>query len=216
MNVADAALLRRQARSPDVPQHERELALFTLLYKDLTRGAYADFLADLALVPPDATESGGLYDLLGNERIPVGLFVKSAFPTDFRCPDLREIAARLVKDPRAPTLRLCLADFMLANGFDYFSLDGQPPRDELGGTPSHFPGAPFSRLEIYKEIIADPKAAAGDKAYALYRAVRCYAPSGNNSCGGKEVPVEQRKAWFNRLKRDYPGSNWAQNLQYYW
>ncbi len=59
-------------------------------------------------------------------------------------------------------------------------------RTELGGTPSDFPGKPYARLETYRAIIADPKAAppVADKAYALYRAVRCYAPAGNNACGG--------------------------------
>ena len=53
-------------------------------------------------------------------------------------------------------------------------------------------------------------------AYALYRAVNCYAPSGNNQCGGADVPQEQRRAWFQQLKRDYAGSQWAQKLRYYW
>jgi hypothetical protein len=30
------------------------------------------------------------------------------------------------------------------------------------------------------------------------------------------VPVAQRKAWFLRLKREYPSSRWAQELKYYW
>lgn len=65
-------------------------------------------------------------------------------------------------------------------------------------------------------MIADPKAGAEDKAYALFRAVNCYGPSGNNNCGGTEVPIEQRKAWFQRLKKDYPASSWAKALRYYW
>lgn len=43
-----------------------------------------------------------------------------------------------------------------------------------------------------------------DKAYALFRAVNCYAPSGANACGGKGVDAVVRKAWFQRLKRHYP------------
>ena len=59
-------------------------------------------------------------------------------------------------------------------------------------------------------------ATADQRALALNRAIRCYGPSGYNSCGGVEVPVEQRRAWFQRLKRDYPNSRWAQSLRYYW
>ena len=65
-------------------------------------------------------------------------------------------------------------------------------------------------------IIADPAAAPADKAYALYRAVNCYGPSGNNSCGGVEVPPAQRKAWFLRLKKDYPTTSWARDQRYFW
>jgi len=46
--------------------------------------------------------------------------------------------------------------------------------------------------------------------------VRCYAPSGNNTCGGEEVEESQRKAWFNTLKRQYGGTKWAKELEYYW
>ena len=51
---------------------------------------------------------------------------------------------------------------------------------------------------------------------ALNRAVRCFAPAGSSSCGGNDIPVAQRKAWFERLKRDYPQSPWARDLKVYW
>jgi hypothetical protein len=105
---------------------------------------------------------------------------------------------------------------MYDNGFDEISLDSQPPADQLGSTPTRFAGKPYSRLEAYKGIMASTTATAEDKAYALYRAVRCYAPSGSNSCGGPGVELPQRRAWFQKLKRDYPKSRWAQELQYYW
>lgn len=57
---------------------------------------------------------------------------------------------------------------------------------------------------------------ADDKALALNRAVRCYAPGGNNSCSGTEVELAQRRAWYFRLKREYPQSRWARDLKYYW
>ena len=65
-------------------------------------------------------------------------------------------------------------------------------------------------------MIANPKAAKEEKAYALYRAINCYAPSGNNSCGSQEIPLSQRKGWFNTLKRQYGTSQWAKQLKYYW
>jgi hypothetical protein len=46
--------------------------------------------------------------------------------------------------------------------------------------------------------------------------VMCYSPSAYNSCGGEDVEIAQRKAWFTRLKRDYPASQWAKKLCFYW
>ena len=52
-------------------------------------------------------------------------------------------------------------------------------------------GKSTSRGDIYANIIADPKAPADGKAYALYRAINCYAPSGNNTCGNAEHSFER-------------------------
>ena len=65
-------------------------------------------------------------------------------------------------------------------------------------------------------MIAGVNTTAADRAYALYRAVNCYAPSRINRCGGTEVPPAQRKAWFQRLHTDFPASHWAEALEYYW
>lgn len=215
MNVADAGLLRKQATGAKAP-HERQLALFTLLYKELSRGAYRDFGADLALVPAGAASDTNFYDLLGSEALPLGLFLKPTQATDIDCQTLKRTAADLAATPGSPHARLCLADFFRVNGFDQFVLDTQPPKQDLGGTKTLFAGPVYSRLEVYKSIIADPKVPGDDKAYALFRAVNCYAPSGNNSCGGVDVDKAVRKAWFARLKSDYPKSSWATSLRYYW
>jgi hypothetical protein len=127
-----------------------------------------------------------------------------------------------VNDARAIRPRLCLAEFFRNNGFDDFNewgrrFDEPVEGGGLAGTRQLFPrGTPYARLEVYKAIINDPAATADDKALALNRAVRCYAPSGGNSCGGIEVPLSQRRAWYNRLKAAYPQSHWAQELKFYW
>jgi hypothetical protein len=215
-NVADAKLLRHQATAPNVAKRERAVALFTLLYKEATRGPYGDFVTDLALAPPGALGDQTSIYLLGDNDPTPGIFARTDQLGDYDCPPLKATEAQLSRNPHDARARLCLADFMRANGFDDFSLDTQPAADQLGGTTSLFPGPPYSRLEAYKAIIADPKAAAPDKAYALYRAINCYAPSRVNACGGPGVPVSQRKAWFQRLKTGYPTSNWARTLAYYW
>jgi hypothetical protein len=213
-NVADAALLRQQVKGAKVP-HEREVALFTLLYKELSRGAYRDFGNDIALVPANAPADGGYYGLIGSDHPPVGVF-NSKTLGDYDCPALKVTASKLAAAPRDWHAQLCLADFFRANGFDGIGLDTQPSNTDLGGTPTLFAGPVYSRLDVYKRVVADNGAAAGDKAYALFRAINCYGPSGNNSCGGTEVSKAQRKAWFQQLKTSYGTTSWARELQYYW
>lgn len=79
-----------------------------------------------------------------------------------------------------------------------------------------FSGRPFTRLDVYRALIAAPATSAADRAYALFRAVECYAPSQVNGCGGEDVAPAVRKAWFQRLHRDFPDSRWASELRYYW
>jgi len=79
-----------------------------------------------------------------------------------------------------------------------------------------FPGAPLQRIDIYKAVLASPQASADDRAFALNRAIRCYAPAGNSSCGVANEPKSVRKARYLELKSKYPGSPWAKELKTYW
>lgn len=214
---AGPELLRAQVKRTDRGARERAIALLALLYKQLTRGDYAGFARDVALVPKDADVDGGLWDLQRQSDIPVGLFASGTWSDGYPCPALNVTAAALARNPRDVKARLCLGDFYRLNGFDRFDAIGErPPEDELGGAADLFPGKPTPRIRFYTDIAADPSASAENRAYALYRAVKCYAPSGNNSCGGEDVALAQRKAWFERLKRDHAGSRWAKALHYYW
>ena len=171
-----------------------------LLSKELRRGFYREFLGDLHLLPADAATDtyfagGSNYDARWNptqERPPLGVFGPAGKLGDAGCPALTQTAAQLAANPRAIRPRLCLAEFFRNNGFDNFdewrSFDEPLEGIGLATTRQLFPRpTPYSRLEIYKAVIADPAATADDKAFALNRAVRCYAPSGNNSCSGTEV-----------------------------
>ncbi len=209
-------LLRSAAMTSAQPQ-ERDEALFVLLYKQLSRGNYAGFVSNRPLARADAPLDGKFtfarYPALG-----LGVFASGrTMEAGFACPALTATAQALAADPRAIHAQLCLGEFWRLNGFDDFSvLDVAPRANELGGAVSGFPGVPNRRGSFYEAAIADPRAAPADKAYALFRLVRCYAPSGNNSCGGTEASKAQRKAWFDRLHRDYPKSVWAQKLRVYW
>ncbi len=216
---AGPSLLRRQAAN-GASETERKVATFTLLYKDLTRGAYADFLRDLAFVPENVQPTK-----VDDYRSPVytdaSLF-RWQGTTEFACPSLKTIAMTLSAKPKDPASLLCLGEFIRTTGLDpdYYGvmqyLDELPDADELGGTPSLFPGKRFSRLDAYKNIMADPAAGANNRAYALYRAVNCYAPAGYNGCDSTEATKAQRKGWFDQLKGQYPASVWAKKLRYYW
>jgi hypothetical protein len=227
-NVADADLLRTQAINTRTPQRERDIALFTLLYKEATRGDSAQFLKDVALVPANAATTGyySLIDITDQyvtpgqtappSPIPLGIFLHGKTPSNFNCPGLPATEQQLVQDANNPTAQLCVADFVRLNDAVTYLGSVKIPADELGGTPSLFPGGTFVRMDTYKAVLANAKSSKNDKAYALFRAVNCYAPSGNNDCGGSDVPKTQRKTWFTTLKRDYADTRWAKELQYYW
>lgn len=226
-SMATPAILRGSARDGARPARERDVARFTLLYKDLTRGSFGDFAADLALVPADADSEAGLWDFARQDRIPVGLFRRGKWSDGFACPAIAQTAATLARSPKDVRARLCLGDFYRLNGFDGFTLfRAGKDKFSLGSGPDGFSGQFLSRSDIYAAIIADKGATPDDRAYALYRAVMCYAPSGYNSCGGPyltyeemdaaQAPKADRKSWFTELKQRYPGSRWAKSLRYYW
>ncbi len=224
---ATPAILRATVKDTSRPARERDIALFSLLFKQLNHGAYADSTRDLALVPADADNRAGLWSFDDQATIPVGLFRKGNWADVFSCPALDRTAAALASNPRDRKAQLCLGDFYRLNGFDGFRLFRPgPTADYLGYGPDGVPGKALSREGLYNEIIADRSASADLRAYALYRAVMCYAPSGYSDCLGiarndpdsdaAAAPQSRRKAWFTELKQRYPDSQWAKDLRYYW
>lgn len=215
-NIASPALLRQQITKPASAQ-EHDVALFTLLYKDLTHGFYSDFLNDLKWLPEKASTDPLFMGSTYNTQQGLALFQwdgKNA--TEYQCPDLNHLAQTLKAEQNNPQAINCLGEFMLRNGLDDFPLNNQPDNHELGGTTTQFLGKTFSRLDGYQQVMINKIAAKEDKAYALYRAVNCFAPSGYNSCGPQEIPIEQRKKWFHTLKSQYGDTHWGQQLKYYW
>lgn len=217
---AGPIFLRQSYADKAAAGRERQVALYTLLYKDLTRGFYADFVRDVALIPANARPMPQ-DDYTSPIYTDIARFRWSG-ATDFACPALKTVAATLSANAKDPSSLLCLGEFIRESGFDpsYYGitqyLDDLPEKDELGGSPSLFPGKRFSRLDGYKTVIANPKAGPENHAYALFRAVNCFAPSGYNGCDAADVPKNQRRAWFQQLKTDFPASPWAKKLKYYW
>lgn len=222
---ASAPLLRQIAQDPATSARERDFALYTLLYKDLLQGHYADFGADYKLISDDKRAA---VPVSGNFPPEPSLTVfnwsgkKSG--DSYGCPSALETAQKLAHDPDDPYGLLCLGDFVKSefpglNSKFAEIFDSQPVSSNsavLGAGPSDFPGEEFSRGEAYKAVAADEDASPDERAYALYRLVRCYAPAGVNDCGGEDVNESVRKSWFTSLKSKYPGSFWARRLKYYW
>ena len=214
-NVAGAGLLRQQASDASLDRAEREVALYTLLDKQLQRGLYGAFVSDLALLGVVPRNPAGESEYVAQPSLDP--FREPRVSDGYPCAQLAANARALAANPRDTKARLCLGDFWRLNGFDRAGeYRAAPKADELGGFAVAFAEQPLARSDFYREIIADPAAAANDKAYALYRAVMCYAPSGSNDCGGAGYTPAQRRAYFQQLKRNYPQSPWAQKLRSYW
>ena len=202
-NIADATLLRNQTQA-GINQAERDHALSILLFKELMKGRYVDFVNDFkksSMNPGDAIK---MYQWRGSNA-----------KDGYVCPSILEIATLLAEDSKHFLGLNCLGEFILRNDLD-FRLQEHYLGNHLGGTQSAFTGKLFSRLDGYKIVFGSTNASPNDKAYALYRAINCYAPSGQNSCGGADVDLAVRKNWFSQLKNKFPNSSWSKQLKYYW
>ena len=206
---AGADLLRQRADSEQAAPGERETALYTLLYRDLNDGLYADFLRDVARLPYKPAQPPQQFD--------PNLFAwAGGNDAGYACPALTKVVERLAANAEDAQGLLCLGDFIRVNGLDGHSLDQPPRAGELGSAPSQFQGSPHSRLAGYQTLMKAPQASRDDKAYALFRAINCYAPSGYNGCDAQDIAKSERKQWFQTLKRQYADTPWAQQLKYYW
>jgi len=207
-NSADAKVLRQTAKAADATPHERALAAYTLLHKDLLFKGYRDFAEDLALVPKEGDVAEGE----DATALDFKVFEWPGATDDYECPSIGEIARILAKDPNQTAGQICLGEFFRRSDPGQYAV---VPVDELGGASKPFGGRTFARQDVYRRVIADPKAKPADRSYALFRAIHCYEPTGHNDCGGDAVPVRERAKWFHTLKADYPKSEWAKT-EYYW
>ncbi|TFY88359.1 outer membrane assembly lipoprotein YfiO [Pseudomonas nabeulensis] len=218
-NVAGPDLLRQQIAQASDPL-ERETAQFVLLYKNLLRGQFATFLDDLKQLPTPAPEDklgtslGYVYS--ASQSLRLFQWNGDKAESGYACPSIAQTAETLQADAKSPHGLNCIGEFILRNNLDGMPLEQARAAGSLGSTASQFKGETFSRLEGYKRVIADAKAPKNDKAYALFRAINCYAPAGYNSCGGQDVEPAVRKAWFRQLKTGFADTQWGKSLQYYW
>lgn len=206
---AGPILLREAVANSKATPAEQGLAHFVLLFKEATRGQYVNFLKD---------DAGVIKDIQNTPYMRGADNVSFAWPGQhepYPCASLRGVIGELQSNPGSAHGKLCIAEFVRFSDLDNFERD-EPTGSELGGGKSIFPGAAYSRGEVYKLLIDAPSTPRDDRAYALFRAINCYAPNGDNRCGGKDVDKTQRKAWFQMLKAGYGATPWAQKLKYYW
>jgi hypothetical protein len=201
---ASAGMLRQRIKDPKENADVIVAALYTLLYKELTGGKYQAFQADLTLLPSHPSDLLAPFVDNGESK-----------NSEYRCPSLRQVASTLQCDGNDAQSLNCIGELVRIYGVHY-GQDSVPPKTDLGGSNSLFPGIDYSRLDAYLNVIANKQADGQARAYALYRAVRCYAPSGNNGCGKQDIPLDTRKQWFQMLQKEYPGTTWAKSLKYYW
>ena len=218
-NVAGPDLLRQQLAQASDPL-ERETAQFVLLYKNLLRGQFASFAEDLKQLPTPAPEDklgtslGYVYS--ASQTLRLFQWNGEKAESGYACPSIAQTAATLQADAKNPQGLNCLGEFILRNNLDGMPLEQARAAGSLGSSASDFKGETFSRLDGYKQVIGDAKAPKNDKAYALFRAINCYAPAGYNSCGGQDVAPAVRKAWFRQLKSGFADTQWGKSAQYYW
>ncbi len=204
--AAPPDLLRAVAARADTSDEDKSIALFTLLYKELVRGDASGFGTTLAQFPPQRfRDIDGLHTFLWEGQ--------SA--PHYACPALADTVRRLATAPNDPTSLNCAGEFFYRFE-DQLNPGAKPPEDELGGTSDGFAGKARTRLDYYLSVIANPAARGDAEAYALYRAVNCFASAGSNHCGDQDIPKEQRKRWFDRLKQTYKDNVWGRLQKYWW
>ncbi|WP_347903097.1 outer membrane assembly lipoprotein YfiO [Pseudomonas purpurea] len=217
--AADAPLLRQQV-SQGADATERDSALFVLLYKELLRNQYAAFAEDMKRLPaePSTDNLGVSIGYLYGSGRPLSMFRWQGEQSEsaYRCPSIADTATALQANGKDPRGLNCLGEFILRNKLDDSPVDERSTAAPQPGVPVPFKGDIYARHEGYRQVIGDTQAPKEDRAYALFRAINCYAPSGNNSCGGTDVEPAVRKAWFRQLKSGFADTPWGKSLQYYW
>ena len=191
---------------------QKQASIYTLLHKSLNQKNYVLFNQYYAYLPKDAAqyknyESPEKY----KEKPPFSDFIwnGSSITTQIKCSNLPTLTSQLEKSPKDPLLNVCMGEYMRSSlqGFPY-----QMNGENVEKSPS--PDI-FTRGTVYKSIIKSNTH--GDlHAYALYRAIMCYSPSGMNDCGDQDVAKTVRKQWYDQIKQEYPNTTWAKSLKYYW
>ncbi len=234
--AASADLLNSIIKSSSTSASEKKFASFVLLHKTLNHQAYDQFIEALKFLPKDSANFKS-YDSANeaySNQPEFNLFNWKGhkISEQLTCPSIVNIAKTLSTEPEDQMAQLCFGEFVRLTNFrnSEYIIENEATIDNLKASASStvtsfnhtlanhaspFSKPTFSRGEVYKNIIRNSNNA-DLKAYALYRAINCYAPGGLNDCAGIEVDKSVRKEWFDQLKQNYPNTEWAKKLPYYW
>lgn len=209
---ANEASLQKIIQSQQANLDQKQAAIYTLLSKSLDHQNYALFNQTYADLPKDAAQYKG-YESTEKlkDKPPFANFIwdGSTITPQLVCSNLPTLTKQLEKSPKDLFLNICMGEYA-RSGYHGLPYQLAEENDEQS-----FQGKQFTRGEVYKNVIKT--GTQGDlQAYALYRAIMCYSPSGINDCADQEVTKNVRKQWYDQIKRDYPNSTWAKSLKYYW
>ncbi|CAK0754864.1 conserved exported hypothetical protein [Gammaproteobacteria bacterium] len=224
IHIAKPILLKSLLTWEDLPPHTRSLAYFTLVNQWVRHRDFKTAAAILSTYPASG------YPLAQNKSAPL---TWTGQADEYACPALNELLTVIQQTPKAARWLNCMGDFLRTQDWDYptdiivdeesydqnrhrwhiladYGLPLQKPVDVFGEKV-------YTSLDYYMDVITlRSKVAFEDMAYALHRATRCFASSGNNHCGNQEIAKEQRFAWFKRLKSEFKNSRWEKEQKYYW
>lgn len=212
--IANEDSLQSIIISPQSSPDQQRAASYTLLSKALIHQNFKLFNQSLKYLPANAAQYNDYESPTSalQQQPPFAHFIwnGSSITNQLRCPSLPTLTKQLESSPKDPLLQVCLGEYLRSNqAYDLVSIT---QNEQV--RPS-FSGPIYTRGQAYKDVIKQ-STKSDLQAYALYRSIRCYAPSAQNDCQDKEVPISTRKQWFDQLKRDYPTMAWTTSLKYYW
>lgn len=212
--IANTNSLQKIIQSDQSNINQKQAAIYTLLSKSLVHQQFELFKQSYAFMPKNAMQYQGYNS--DNEQLKnkpdFSNFIWNGvhITPQLKCSNLETLVNQLAQTPKDPLLNVCLGEYFRSK--QGYSLQQLAYAEQQ---KSSFSGKIFARGQVYKDIL---KSSSKDDlhAYALYRSIQCYAPSGINDCGDAEVSKPVRKQWYDHIKRDYPNSTWAKSLKYYW
>lgn len=212
--IADTNSLQKLIQSEQSNIDQKQAAIYTLLSKSLVHQQFELFKQSYAFMPKNAMQYKGYNsdnEQLKNKPDFSNFIWNGANITpQLKCSNLETLVNQLAQTPKDPLLNVCLGEYFRSEqGYSLQQLSYNEKQT------SNFSGKIFARGQIYQDLIKS-SSKSDLQAYALYRAIQCYAPSGINDCGGNEVNKTVRKQWFDQIKTDYPNTSWAKSLKYYW